>query len=288
MFLCIAGPVDAACLTVMALLREKGYTALAYKRDLVADVMNSRKWKEDAAVVLPSPNRWAEFKKRPFCVFVNVEVLMSSEIARLLAEEERLAEYNQHVLELHALRDSEVFDASNYKELLYSSDCRLLEGEVDRLLSHSTRPKWDEYFMRIAVQIGHRSNCMKRKVGAVIVNRNRIVTTGYNGTSTKSKNCTDGGCSRCNRNTGTGVDLGNCFCLHAEESAFLEAKGTDCEGGSLYVTLSPCRLCARKILQMRIKKVFYLDSYAEDQTVIDLFEEHRVSFIKSSLSGRAS
>ena len=43
------------------------------------------------------------------------------------------------------------------------------------------RPSWDEYFMRMAVMAATRSNCVRRKVGAVIVKEKRIMSTGYNG-----------------------------------------------------------------------------------------------------------
>ena len=51
------------------------------------------------------------------------------------------------------------------------------------------RPKWDMYFLRLAEVVATRSNCMKRAVGAVIVNDLRIVSTGYNGTPFGSLNC---------------------------------------------------------------------------------------------------
>ena len=56
------------------------------------------------------------------------------------------------------------------------------------------RPGWDEYFMRIACVAALRSNCMKRKVGAVIVRDKRVISTGYNGTPRGTENCFEGGC----------------------------------------------------------------------------------------------
>ena len=44
------------------------------------------------------------------------------------------------------------------------------------------RPSWDEYFMLQAELAKLRSNCMTRKVGAVIVRDHRQIATGYNGT----------------------------------------------------------------------------------------------------------
>ena len=77
--------------------------------------------------------------------------------------------------------------------------------------------------MRLAEVAASRSNCMKRGIGAVIVQDNRVISTGYNGTPFGLINCNEGGCDRCNNNTAQGEELDKCLCLHAEESAVLEA-----------------------------------------------------------------
>lgn len=59
-----------------------------------------------------------------------------------------------------------------------------------------TRPSWDQYFMRLASLAAQRSNCMKRRVGCVIVREKRVICTGYNGTARNLKNCNEGGCGR--------------------------------------------------------------------------------------------
>ena len=58
---------------------------------------------------------------------------------------------------------------------------------VRQNLTGTPRPSWDEYFMRIAQVASMRSNCIKRKVGAVVVKDRRIVSTGYNGTPSRNK-----------------------------------------------------------------------------------------------------
>lgn len=59
----------------------------------------------------------------------------------------------------------------------------------------------DEYYMGIAIAVRKRANCLGRKVGAVLVKENRIISTGYNGTPDDVKNCLDGGCVRCTKKT---------------------------------------------------------------------------------------
>ena len=56
------------------------------------------------------------------------------------------------------------------------------------------RPNWDQYFMQLASLAAQRSNCMKRRVGCVLVRENRVLSTGYNGTPRNLKNCNEGGC----------------------------------------------------------------------------------------------
>lgn len=88
--------------------------------------------------------------------------------------------------------------------------------------------------MRLASLASLRSNCMKRRVGCVLVRERRVVATGYNGTPRGVRNCNEGGCGRCNGEgdglgqgggevrQGMGVGLEECLCLHAEENALLE------------------------------------------------------------------
>ena len=56
------------------------------------------------------------------------------------------------------------------------------------------RPSFDTYFMRLAELAASRSNCMKKGNGAIITQENRIISTGYNGTPFRTKNCNEGGC----------------------------------------------------------------------------------------------
>lgn len=114
--------------------------------------------------------------------------------------------------------------------------------------SELIRPKWDTYFLRLAEVVASRSNCMKRAVGAVIVNDLRIVSTGYNGTPFGIMNCNEGGCERCNSNAPSGVALDMCLCIHAEENAVIEAGRVKANGGTIYVTLSPCLTCLKTVV----------------------------------------
>lgn len=68
------------------------------------------------------------------------------------------------------------------------------------------RPSWDLYFMRLASLAAQRSNCMKRRVGCVLVREKRVISTGYNGTPRHLKNCNQGGCRWHEYRAGQNVD----------------------------------------------------------------------------------
>ncbi|KAH7916421.1 cytidine deaminase-like protein [Hygrophoropsis aurantiaca] len=134
------------------------------------------------------------------------------------------------------------------------------------------RPQWDTYFMTLADLASQRSNCMKRRVGAILVKENRIVATGYNGTPRGVTNCNEGGCPRCNRTSA--ADILECLCLHAEENALLEA-GRDRVGKNaiIYCNTCPCLKCTIKIIQSGVTRVVYNLSYKVDEASAKLFKE---------------
>ena len=127
------------------------------------------------------------------------------------------------------------------------------------------RPTWDAYFMTLASLASLRSNCMKRRVGCVLVHNSRIISTGYNGTPRNLTNCNEGGCARCNSANSGGVSLSTCLCLHAEENALLEAgRERIREGAVLYCDTCPCLTCSVKIAQVGVKEVVYSQTYNMD------------------------
>ena len=120
---------------------------------------------------------------------------------------------------------------------------------LERLLQGFHNLSKPIYFMRLAYIVKKRSNCMKRAIGAIVIKNHRILSMGYNGTPYGMKNCYDDGCPRCNRSAKQGVDLDECFCLHAEQSAILEIGLFQSQGADIYVTAFPCQDCAKIILQ---------------------------------------
>jgi dCMP deaminase len=148
------------------------------------------------------------------------------------------------------------------------------------------RPGWDEYFMKIAQVASMRSNCIKRKVGAVIVRDRRIVSTGYNGTPRGTKNCNEGGCPRCNSLASSGTRLDECLCSHAEENALTQAAyhGTSVKEGILYTTFSPCLMCSKMIINSGIIEVIFNADYPLNDTSFQLFKQAGVKIRQHRLN----
>lgn len=125
-----------------------------------------------------------------------------------------------------------------------------------------SRPEFDDIYMDLAVKIAQRSHCIKRHVGAVLAKETRIVSVGYNGPPAGTHNCDEEF-----GETGCALDSkGSCsLAIHAEQNAILYAakNKVNVKGSTLYVSLSPCLSCARIIYSMGIKRVVYLNSYAE-------------------------
>ncbi len=143
----------------------------------------------------------------------------------------------------------------------------------------AARPGWDEYFMRIAQIVALRSNCMKRKVAAVVVKDRRIISTGYNGTPRRVANCNEGGCPRCNSLADSGTLLSECLCSHAEENAIVQAAyhGISVKGSTVYSTCSPCLICTKMIINAGIARVVYNLDYPLHGTANKLLAEAGVA-----------
>jgi len=105
--------------------------------------------------------------------------------------------------------------------------------------------------MKIAIEIAQLSYAERKKVGAILVKDNSIISMGYNGTVIGSSN-------QCEINDVTVPEV-----LHAESNIISKiAKSSNSSVDStLYVTLSPCFDCAKLLIQCGITKVYYLEEY---------------------------
>src|SRR5215831_16949810 len=177
-------------------------------------------------------------------------------------------ENSQNLLKVEAMADEELINEGSF-EALY----RQIDRLVPRLMTSATRPDWDEYFMNIAKVVASRSNCMKRKVAAIIVRDKRVISTGYNGTPRGTRNCNEGGCPRCNSLAPSGTNLEECLCSHGEENAIVQASyhGVALKDSVIYTTFAPCLQCAKMIINSGISEVIYNMDYPLNESAFRLF-----------------
>jgi len=165
-----------------------------------------------------------------------------------------------------------------------------LDRKLQTILEDSLffeRPSWDEYFMSIARVVASRSNCVKRKVAAVITKDRRIISTGYNGTPRGVRNCNEGGCPRCNSFAQGGTRLDECLCSHGEENAITQVAyhGVSVRDATLYTTFSPCLICTKMIINAGIIEVVYNAHYPMGDVALNLLREAGVKVRQVSLAG---
>ncbi len=143
------------------------------------------------------------------------------------------------------------------------------------------RVSWDEYFMQIAEIVKTRSTCLRRQVGAVIVKDNRMITTGYNGAPSGLKHCGElGGCERERLGIPSGERHELCRALHAEQNAIIQAAklGISTEGATIYVTLQPCVICAKMLINAGIVRIVHKGEYP-DKLARAMLEEAKIEIV---------
>ena len=129
-----------------------------------------------------------------------------------------------------------------------------------------SRPSWDDYFMKITQDVSERAICVKRKVGAIIVKDNRILSTGYNGAPKGFDHCNESTCIRKQMNVPSGQRHELCRGLHAEQNAIIQAAwhGVKIAGATLYCNHQPCVICVKTMINAGIIKLVYSGSYPDD------------------------
>jgi len=123
-----------------------------------------------------------------------------------------------------------------------------------------------DYFMGITKQVAKRSTCLRRQVGAIIVNENNVIlSTGYNGAPCKIEHCEVKGCIRDKKDIKSGTRQEICMAVHAEQNAIIHAAkhGTSINGSTMYVSTFPCIICSKMIINAGIKTIFYDHDYSE-------------------------
>ncbi len=125
--------------------------------------------------------------------------------------------------------------------------------------------KNNNLFMNYAIKISASANCIKGKVGAVLVKDNKIIAEGVNSVPNGITPCTEKTCIRKKLNLKSGENQELCFVVHAEQNALIDALNNkiDVKDSVLYVTKQPCIICAKMLINVGIKKIIYLKAYPD-------------------------
>lgn len=117
------------------------------------------------------------------------------------------------------------------------------------------------------------SHCERKKVGALIVKGNMIISDGYNGTPSGFDNC----CEDENGDTKWHV-------LHAEANAILKVASStqSCRNATLYITLSPCKECSKLIHQAGFSRLVYAEAY-KDTSGLDFLKKTNIDLVHLSV-----
>ncbi len=148
------------------------------------------------------------------------------------------------------------------------SHLKLQNDEFVELTYNSSikEKKWCEIFLDCAKVISKGSHCVSKKVAALIVKNNRIVSTGINGTAVGLKNC-DEIFDEKNFNRTEHHNWSKIHEVHAEANAITTAasEGISIKNGVIYTTLSPCTDCCKLIAAANLTAVCFEELYDLDQ-----------------------
>ena len=119
----------------------------------------------------------------------------------------------------------------------------------------NSRPKWDEYFLKLAMLASERSTCPRMHCGCVLVKDRFVLATGYNGSLPHQPHCEDVGClivdNHCVRTN------------HAEINALVQATvhGISTKGSTAYITNMSCTTCSKALIAAGIKRVVVFSDF---------------------------
>lgn len=164
-------------------------------------------------------------------------------------------------------------EKSKYCEICKNEECTKGDGVADMgdkkpsCYKSVTRLSKDERYLKQAEAVLEGSTCLRRKYGAVIVNNDEMISTGYNGSPRGEENCCDlGYCEREALNIPKGERYELCKSVHAEQNAVISAARRDMIGGTLYIVgkevsdgsyahPAPCTICRRMLINAGIERV---------------------------------
>ena len=132
------------------------------------------------------------------------------------------------------------------------------------------RPAWDKIWMDFASNIARRSPDPNFKVGCCIVSQDncQVLAIGYNGDHKGGPNCRDS------------LETGKSGFIHAEVNALIKCDFNNPKPKKMYLTHSPCPVCAKCIVNSGIEQVLYINDYKPDMSGVEILRECDISVTK--------
>lgn len=143
----------------------------------------------------------------------------------------------------------------------------------------STRPSWDQYFLKVAMLVSERATCPRMHCGCVLVKEKQILSTGYNGSIPGDGHCEDEGCMI--------VDDHCVRTIHAEMNAILQCSshGISTKDSTAYITNMPCTNCSKALITAGIKEIVIFSDY-HDTLAEKFFSIANVKITRLQIPGR--
>lgn len=144
-----------------------------------------------------------------------------------------------------------------------------MEQLKQNIIKLDKRLEWDEYFMAIALLVSKRSSCHRLHVGCILVQNNRIISSGYNGHLPNTKHRS---VIRNNHEQMT---------VHAEVNSIIDCakRNISTNNATAYVTHYPCLNCFKTLISGGIKKIIYNENYKNDPLVKELSDELHIAMV---------
>lgn len=132
------------------------------------------------------------------------------------------------------------------------------------------RPDWNSIWSDFVTNISKRSPDQKFQVGAVIVTEDntQVLALGYNGDHRGGPNQRDS------------LETGRSGFIHAEVNALIKCDFNNPKKKKMYLTHSPCPVCAKCIVNAGIDHVLYNNDYKPDMSGIDILVDCGVTVTK--------
>lgn len=144
----------------------------------------------------------------------------------------------------------------------------------------------EEMYLQMALAAAKRGTCTRRNYGAVIVNNDEVISTGYTGSPRGQENCCDRGtCERTRLGFKQGEGYHLCCSVHAEQNALISAARRDTIGGTLYLVgidaytgdklleSKPCNICRGMLINAGIKDIVSYKWNQEDGFYYNIVSE---------------